>query len=177
MLASSRHRELIRISWQRDSIEALPGAVPCRGAFPYRAGPLGERPTDSPDRTVEASPPKRVTSQARKPVLSFSPPSLPQRYPRRCPKEPTPNRSERGAPDSRQHFRKDYRAQERIGRSWLWQRPSQLRPAQPIRLHPSFLLPRFPEFCQPAARPLSPAPSYRAALSPRTPGSARLRFV
>ena len=35
------HRELIRISWQRD-IEALPGAVPCRGAFPYRAGPLGE---------------------------------------------------------------------------------------------------------------------------------------
>ena len=27
------------------------------------------------------------------------------------------------------------------------------------------------EFCQPAARPLSPAPSYRAALSPLIPGS------
>ena len=49
-----------------------------------------------------------------------------------------------GAPDNPQRFGKGYCAQEGIGHSWLWKRQSQLKPAQPIRLHPNFLLPRFP---------------------------------
>src|SRR6266849_6703053 len=71
-----------------------------QGVFPYRARSLGELPSNSSDRTVEASPPIRATSPTRKPVLSFSPPLLQQRYPRRCPKESAPNRSELGARDS-----------------------------------------------------------------------------
>src|SRR6516165_2476152 len=61
------------ISWQiaqKSHVEALPRAVPCRVAFQYRAMPLGRRPSNSSDRTVEASPPLPATSPALKSFLS-----------------------------------------------------------------------------------------------------------
>src|SRR5262249_41683049 len=87
-------------------MEALPGAVLCRGALRCHARPPGERSSNSFDRTVEASPPMRVTSPGHRPIFLLSPRSLLHRYARRCPKEATPNRLARDAPDNPQQLLK-----------------------------------------------------------------------
>src|SRR6516162_580456 len=51
-------------------MEALPGAVLCRGALRCHARPPGERSSNSFDRTVEASPPMRVTSPGHRPIAA-----------------------------------------------------------------------------------------------------------
>jgi hypothetical protein len=102
---------------------------------------------------VEASPTIRATNPARSTILSF-PASQPQRYPRRCPKQAALNHSERGAPDSRQRFLQGCCHRACIGCLLTGQRPFQPRPAQPIRRLPKFQVPRFPSFCQFAARSL-----------------------
>jgi hypothetical protein len=147
---------------------ALPGVVLAGEFFHIVQGLSGNDPAILL-RSVKPSPPIRATNPKRVPLFSLSPPSLPQRCPRHCLKGPAPNHSERGACDNL--LRDGYRNQERIGRSWLCKRQIQLRPAQSIRPHPSFLLPRSPQYCQSAAGPFHLL-HFTKQLCPRIPRCA-----